>query len=72
MIYTHDKSESFMSKFLNLIFKIIGAKNILGKKLQDIDNLKNEPADKEEAFKFLMNIANSKELLEKSNYNGGK
>lgn len=43
MIYKHAKSESFMSKFLNFIFKLIGAKNILGKRLSDLENFKNEP-----------------------------
>jgi len=32
----------------------------------------NESTNKKEALEFLLNIANSKELLEKSKYNGGK
>jgi len=43
MIYRHAKPESFMSKVLNTIFKIIGAKNILGKKLKDLEGFKNDP-----------------------------
>jgi len=43
MIYKHERSESFMSKLLNFIFKLIGAKNILGKQLSDLDNFKNAP-----------------------------
>lgn len=43
IIYKHEKSESFISKVLNFIFKLIGAKNILGKKLSDLENFKNKP-----------------------------
>ena len=43
MIYKHAESESLMSKLLNFAFKLMGAKNILGKKLSDLENFKNEP-----------------------------
>ncbi len=43
MIYKHAKSESFMSKLLNFIFRLIGAKNILGRQLSDLENFKNDP-----------------------------
>lgn len=43
MIYKHQESESFMSKVLNSIFKLMGAKNILGKRLADLEKFKNEP-----------------------------
>jgi len=43
MVYKHGKSESFMSKGLNFISKLVGVKNILGKRLSDLENFKNEP-----------------------------
>lgn len=43
MIYKHERSESFMSKSINFVSKLAGVKNILGKKLKDLENFKNAP-----------------------------
>ncbi len=56
MIYKHDKSESLMSKLLNFIFKLIGAKNILGKQLSDLNKFKNEPDAITKSVKRICNI----------------
>lgn len=44
VIYKHAKSGSLMSKLLNSIFKLIGAKRILGRQLSNLEKFKNDPA----------------------------
>lgn len=44
IIYKHQKSESFISKLLNLVFGIAGIKNVLRKQLSNLDTFKNEPS----------------------------
>ncbi|MEO0899820.1 MAG: alpha/beta hydrolase [Bacteroidota bacterium] len=56
MIYTHEKSASFMSKFLDFTFKLIGLKKVLGRTLSDLENVKNDPAPPTNSVKKACNI----------------
>ena len=51
MVYKHEKSQSFMSKALNVVFKLSGAKNTLRKRLGDLENFKNEPEEVSKSVK---------------------
>lgn len=56
IIYKHQKSESLVSKILNLIFRISGLAKMLGKQLSNLDKLKNDPAPITKAVKKSCNI----------------
>ncbi|MEL7006953.1 MAG: hypothetical protein AAFN93_30205, partial [Bacteroidota bacterium] len=56
MVYTHAKSASFMSKLLDFVFKLIGAKNVLGRQLADLENVKNDPSPPTKSVKQTCNI----------------
>lgn len=56
IVYKHQKPESFVSKILNLFFRVSGQTKFLGKQLSNLDKLKNDHAPITKSVKKSCNI----------------